>query len=632
MRDYTGPVVVKWFGATGDGVTDDTSAIQDAFDECERLRDESPAGLGRAAVSIPRGDYSVTSITLEYSIDYKQVGRIICSQSTAACLTIGSSIPGTARIEGVYLEGDADNTWGNSGSIGFLSINQTSSQISVHAIDGFAIGMQCRGDAAGWAYNEIDLGRIIENEVGLDLDTINTGFVNENLFLNGRFDKRSGATRENDDRVGVRITSSDNSYLFNNNNVFLKPSFELVEPTPFPSDPLTEVAKPIHIVHGSYNHFLNYREEGNGNLVIQVDDGNYNTFESGYLATGGLFDETEEAGNIIYGGVKTSAERLTNVATFRLAELISSSANWKFTGMSILTTGTLEAAEEVGTGFHPYGKTAVAIAPARAVGVELDTRTTKRFRLSRGVANGAHGGRFLVRAWDNTGARVNDTEIFGDGTYSAGFFQGSWVGGTAGGDDSVNVRFGDTVERAWVGIAAESPNYSYLNSFTIEAYGFDPRPAVSPGFFAMSDVPNMYCIADATFGVTTTGSDVDQADDQTLSGDDLTPSGAGKVELITNWRNSQESFDVQSGEDLRVTSFAIPGALSQPYTIYWVGEWNTSGGFCMDGVTTGASIRRNGSNVTVEAGTDLTTSGQPTNGTPCIIRFIADGVNSFGAH
>ena len=55
IRNYSGAVNVKWFGALGDGATDDTTAIQNALNKS-------------GCIYIPKGIYSVTSISYDGSV------------------------------------------------------------------------------------------------------------------------------------------------------------------------------------------------------------------------------------------------------------------------------------------------------------------------------------------------------------------------------------------------------------------------------------------------------------------------------------------------------------------------------------------------------------------------------------
>ena len=56
IRQYSGAVNVKWFGAKGDGVTDDTVAIQNAIDS------------SNGSLEVSDGEFIVTTLTLDSSI------------------------------------------------------------------------------------------------------------------------------------------------------------------------------------------------------------------------------------------------------------------------------------------------------------------------------------------------------------------------------------------------------------------------------------------------------------------------------------------------------------------------------------------------------------------------------------
>ena len=63
LRVYSGPINIRWFGATGDGTTDDTAAIQAAIDTAATGNGETgPRGV---ALYVPAGAYAITNVDLK---------------------------------------------------------------------------------------------------------------------------------------------------------------------------------------------------------------------------------------------------------------------------------------------------------------------------------------------------------------------------------------------------------------------------------------------------------------------------------------------------------------------------------------------------------------------------------------
>lgn len=62
FRMFSGPVNVRWFGATGDGVTDDTTSIQAALDSA--ATGNGATTIMGATVFIPAGIYVISSLTI----------------------------------------------------------------------------------------------------------------------------------------------------------------------------------------------------------------------------------------------------------------------------------------------------------------------------------------------------------------------------------------------------------------------------------------------------------------------------------------------------------------------------------------------------------------------------------------
>lgn len=122
-RQYTGPIDVRWFGAVGDGVTDDTAAITSAIQQAEN-----------GEVYIPPGTYAVTTIALNtnatknrsvrlrgaHGAVYSGTGRTVLKGTTAAEIlrigdtdtTAGSSSPMQVEASDLHLDGDGIATTG----------------------------------------------------------------------------------------------------------------------------------------------------------------------------------------------------------------------------------------------------------------------------------------------------------------------------------------------------------------------------------------------------------------------------------------------------------------------------------------------------------------------------------------
>lgn len=157
-------VSVAEYGTVGDGVTDDTAAIQSAID-----------AVDGAAVVIPQGTYKVSgNLTIQNKANFKLIGHgatIELSGDGSVAGGRGVKLAGTlanVEIAGLHIVGDGDYThqhkgiWGNSGanlvdiSMHHNVIEQVTVGISINAelsgsIDGFQITDNVIKDVVGIA-------------------------------------------------------------------------------------------------------------------------------------------------------------------------------------------------------------------------------------------------------------------------------------------------------------------------------------------------------------------------------------------------------------------------------------------------------------------------------------------------
>ena len=263
-------VNVKQFGAIGDGINDDTQAINDAIAYSQTLI--KPLILFPAAVG-----YRVTSgIVIPFNTHVEMVGYILYDGvNDKTCLTIGSSTTLTFDTDlNLRVKNKNASTWALDTCIGIKIINANACNINVKYTSSFTIGVQFSGNNGGLVYNNVTLGYIFNNKYGVDLINEGTGWCNENLFFGGRFGLTS-TTNASQNRYGVRITSKTTYY--NNNNTFLKPSFELGQSY------TSGEAIPVLIEFGNQNSFSRFRNENNNAITARItNNSTENKFESGF--------------------------------------------------------------------------------------------------------------------------------------------------------------------------------------------------------------------------------------------------------------------------------------------------------------------------------------------------------------
>jgi pectate lyase-like protein len=111
MRLLEGQISVRWFGAKGDGATDDTRAIQAAVDVAQAERKDARI----AKVVLPAGQYVVGKPPSSTGIVVNKLGVIIeglaASQSQKACIQVAGGVDGIT-IRDTTLKGTNVNAQG----------------------------------------------------------------------------------------------------------------------------------------------------------------------------------------------------------------------------------------------------------------------------------------------------------------------------------------------------------------------------------------------------------------------------------------------------------------------------------------------------------------------------------------
>ena len=243
------------YGAIGDGIKDNTIAMLSCISACE-------AG---SILYIPPGVYKITStLYIPANIYIEQKGLIkYYGNVEEPCMvigTIGSS--NTANLIGLKAYRQNMSNWTDEKNIGIKLINSYNSKITIDDVRNFTIGVQCIGigeSIRGFACNNIELGIIADNKIQLDLNA-NNGYVNENLFINGRL--TTSAVNRSQARYGIRITKDSDSET-PDGNFFIKPCIELGGDTK---------GAGIVMYNAFCNEFVSVRFESGGEGVEKLYD------------------------------------------------------------------------------------------------------------------------------------------------------------------------------------------------------------------------------------------------------------------------------------------------------------------------------------------------------------------------
>lgn len=244
IKQLSNYVTPQMFGAVGDGVTDDTIAIQTMFDDV--------AGVGK--VYFPHGNYLTTApIIVEKVLDIEMDG-VILSNHAGVAFTLGKSGASAFADKTIKLKIKKQGTKLEEGSVGLVIYSSARNTFYLDTVTNFETNVKLLSEAdKGIWFNTFHLNNLNHARYGLYLDGVD-GWINDNLFIGG----------------SISVNSDSTAIVINHggSNVFLKQGLE-------------GAGTCVHIISGSINTFLQARcERATYGLVI--DEGKDNVMYSNY--------------------------------------------------------------------------------------------------------------------------------------------------------------------------------------------------------------------------------------------------------------------------------------------------------------------------------------------------------------
>lgn len=251
---------VRRYGVTLDGVTDDSTALQEAADFCRDSGVHIIGDTGTAKIS--------TTFVLQCAGDLSMMTVSCPSTTVSPAVRVGVITAGPTQLNGSLklpkvVNSTKPGTGWASQQIGVELAELYQADIYVPYVYGFAVGLDCGGYTSGFAYNTVKISMLSGNKIPIRVGGKTTsGWANQNVFIGGRLFISSSEGSLGSEIAGSRYiqltptaaTSTGDDWP--NNNTFIGQTLEFNAP-----EYLLEIS-------GQYNQFIGCRFEATAPPVL----------------------------------------------------------------------------------------------------------------------------------------------------------------------------------------------------------------------------------------------------------------------------------------------------------------------------------------------------------------------------
>lgn len=228
---------VRRFGAKGDGVTDDTKPIRAAALAAYAMGDrglaDSNYSKSPGVLFFPQtksGNYRITDkITVLEGVDVHMESQLLYDSAVVQpAMEIGDAAKRNYNVtlKGLAAQRVSELETKDREDVAIRLINSFFCDIEIKHVLSFSVGVRGEGlGGNGFTYNNVRLINIRGAHIGVHLlSQTGAGWTTENLFIGGEF---AGSRGLGGLAYGIYAENTGSGFSINDNNYFLKPSFEL---------------------------------------------------------------------------------------------------------------------------------------------------------------------------------------------------------------------------------------------------------------------------------------------------------------------------------------------------------------------------------------------------------------------